>query len=63
MKVRFLTSKEKLLLDMELESAPRRDEMIVIGDLLFEILNVKHVFTPGRGGKHDYLVVVIVQPL
>lgn len=64
MRVTFITTKDKNLFEIEMGMAPRRDELIVTDEALYEVVSVKHVFK-GKTyiGRGTYGITVIVKPL
>jgi hypothetical protein len=64
MKIKFTDSGSgRLILNTELEVSPRRDEMVVIDEVVYECRGVKHVLTPARGGQYTYAAEVQIKPV
>jgi hypothetical protein len=60
--VRFI-NRDKAVLTADMGAAPEKGSRVAIGDIMFEVTAVDHVFTPARGGRFDYAVEVSIRPL
>lgn len=60
-----MVHQDKMILDTEMETLPRRDEMLVIGEIVYEINGVRHVFksTGRRSSQYEYVAEVRITPL
>lgn len=56
---------QEIIFEAEMATLPRRNEMLVIDEVVYECSTVKHIFksTGRRSGQHSYHAEVRVQPV